>query len=795
MNAIPTLPGRRRATLLPIAAVAVPLVMLGVTGWLGWRATFQAASEELSRSAEAGAEYGARALQGYALAAARLNERLRGLTDAAIRTDEAQLHQELRSFVEQTPQAELSYVLDRAGIPLVATSVFPVPRASLADRDYFLAHASPAPGQVLLPGEAFISAQFLGRFDGKLFFTVALARRNSGNFPPGAEAFDGVVSLSVDPNLLAEGLLRFAAQGDMLALVREDGSILSRSSGQDSILLPVPAGSPFHELAGARGRTAVYSGVNLVNGMPNLAAAHRVAGFPVYAVSLRPRAAVVAAWRSQMASHLVFGVPATLALFLLAMRVRRDQLRLSESNANLARDVERGEDRLTRAARVGLVGTFEIDLETGVSLRSPEYMAVHGLNPVPAVEAHTDWLKRLHPDDRARAEAYLLDALGPASDVVDYAQSYRIVTPAGEVRWIAARGEIERGPDGRAQVLRGAHVDVTPLRATQVALAESDARLRLAQEAVGIGTWEWSRGQRRLAWSAKMIELWGFDPAQGQPSLHQATARLHPADRRRVRAEITQAGQTGRLRTEFRIIRPRTQDSGTDGAPETVWIILRAQLIDTAGEGGRLVGVGYDVTERKQAEEQTTLLAHEVEHRAKNILTVVAGLVRLTDAETHEEYVQTLVGRIEALGRTLTLLGQGRWRGTTLLELLQHEFTPFVTESPARIHMVGPEILVDAETAQPLSMALHELTTNAAKYGALSQAGGRLDVAWHIDEGDVHLIWNESGGPRITSEPDMTGFGSQLIAHSFAHKLGGSITTKWRQSGLVCHIRFPLAAE
>lgn len=434
LNAIPFLPGRHRAILLPIAAVTVPLIMLAVSGWLTWQATFQAASEELSRSAEAGAEYGARALQGYAIAAARLNERLRGLTDEAIRADEAQLYGELHSFVEQTPQAEVSFVLDRAGLPLVATKLFPVLRISLADRDYFLAHAAPAPSRALQPGEAFISAQFLARSDGRLFFTVALARRNSGNLSPGSEAFDGVVAISVDPNLLAEGLLRFTPHGDMLGLVREDGRILSRSGGQDGIFPPVPAASPFYELAAARGRSAVYAGTNVMTGTPSLAAAHRLAGFPVYAVSLRPRAGIIAAWRSEMASHLIFGGPATLALFLLAMRVRKEQLRLSESNAGLTRDVERGEERMTRAAQVGLVGTFEINLETGISLRSPEYMAVHGLHPMPAIEAHQDWLKRLHPDDRVQAEAHLLDALSDTSGVVDYGQSYRIVTPAGEVR-------------------------------------------------------------------------------------------------------------------------------------------------------------------------------------------------------------------------------------------------------------------------------------------------------------------------------------------------------------------------
>lgn len=776
-------------TWLPVVAVLVPLTILGGASWLEWRAGFAEAGAELRRAAGTGAEYGARTLQGYVAAASRLNERLRGLSDEQIREQELHLHTDLRRLVAEHPQSELTFILDREARPLVATSVYPVPRSgALADRDYHLALAAPDRPAF------FVSRQFIGRFDDRLLFTIAKPRRDTGNDPHPPDGFEGTVALSIDPNSLAEGLRRISTPPDRLNLVHDDGHILGRSTGQQALLPPVDPASPFHGIAAARARSAVYESTSTGDGQPMLIAVQRLEGFDIYAVALRPREAVVARWREEMAGHLIFGVPATLALLLLSLRVRRDQLRLSEANALLEQDVERGVERLNRAAQMGLVGTFEFDLRTGISMRSAEYMSVAGHPSAPAVESHGDWVSRLHPDDRERAEAYLLEAVSDTSGITEYAQTYRILTPKGEIRWIAARGEIERDGRGRTVVMRGAHVDVTPLRETQIALAESDARLRLAQEAVGIGTWEWSPSARTLTWSAKMIELWGFDPAEGQPPLRDALARVHPLDRVRLRREFAAANRSGHLRSELRILRPTA-----GGEAETIWIVLRARLL-TSGtpHGNRLVGVAYDVTERKHAEEHTAMLAHEVEHRAKNMLTIISGLVRVTKGDTHEEYVEILGGRIEALAGTLALLSRHSWKGATIEELLRHELEPFVSEdadAPPRVTLSGPELVVDAEVAQALSIAVHELTTNAAKYGALSVPEGKLDVRWDIDHGVVALTWRETGGPALNGPPQRMSFGSQLIVHSLRAKLGGEIEKEWRESGLVCRMRFALEGE
>ena len=775
--------------LLPAFALLLPLTVLFGAGWLAWRAAFAEATSDLRRSAEIGAEYGSRALQGYVASAGRLNERLRGLSDQAITEQELRLHRELQLLVAEDPQLQLIYVLDREGRPRLSTSMYPAPTdASLADRDYFQELAgSTRP-------DFYVSTQFLDRFDQRLLFTVARPRAGSGDSPPPDGGFDGVVALSIEPNVLAEGLRRLIPVGDILSLLREEGDFLSRSAGQEAPLPRLPPSSPFHTLASNEERSAVYESVNFSDGSPNLVAMHRLDGFKAYAVAMRPRAAIVADWRARLAGHMVFGVPATLALLLLSLRVRRDQLRLAAANDVLERDVEHGTSRLTRAAQMGLVGTFEFDLRTGVSTRSGEYMSVAGHAAAAKTERHEDWVSRLHPDDRVRAEKHLLDAISDTSGILDYAQTYRIITPQGDIRWIAARGEVERDAAGRTLVLRGAHFDVTPLRETQMALAESDARLRLAQEAVGIGTWEWYPAGRTLTWSSKMVELWGFDPAKGQPPLKDALARLHPLDGGRLRREMAAAHRSGLLRTELRILRPRP---GLE--PETVWLVVRARILSgEARSGKRLVGVAYDVTERKAAEEHARLLAHEVEHRAKNMLTVISGLVRVTRAETHEEYVETLGGRIQALAGTLSLLGQHNWKGTTIGELFRHELQPFITEQagdPPRATLCGPEVLIDAEVAQMLSIAIHELTTNAAKYGALSEPQGHLEVCWSVEGGTVRMTWRETGGPLLAGAPESTSFGSQLITHSFTRKLGGEIEHEWLPSGLVCRMSFSLVGK
>jgi PAS domain S-box-containing protein len=777
----------RLAGLLPVAAVVVPLSILALGGWLTWRAVWDDAGSEMLRSARSAAEYGARTLESYNVAAGRLNDRLRGLSDAEIRQREGSLHLELQRMGAELSQTDVAYVIDRDGFPLLASNIFPVPRdVTLADRDYFKALSAPDAPAV------HVSRTLIGRFDGTLLFSVSRRRRDTGN-PPNPSGFDGVVLVSVSPFILADGMRRLlAVPTDRMALVRADGYGLSSTSGvtEGQPLPRVEPSSPFNAFAASGAATALYLSETAIPGAKSLLAMQRVAGFPVYAVSIRARADIVARWRDIMLTHLAFGVPATLGLFLLSLRVWRDQRRLAATNADLRSDKRLSTDRLDRAQRFGLVGTFEFDLRSGVSRRSTEYMSVHGLPAIATEETHQDWVRRLHPDDRQRAESHLMEALSDASGATVYAQSYRIVLPTGEVRWIAARGEITRDAAGRAIMLLGAHVDVTPLRATELALAESDARLRLTHEAIGIGTWEWQRRARSLTCSRRMIQLWGLDPAKGAPGLAEMLSRIHPQDKRVIRRLVMQARRDEAFHGELRVLRPRPS-----GVAETIWVAVRAKLLtSTQLSDPQLMGVAYDITERKRSEELAAAMGHEVEHRAKNALAVVSSLLHLTKAASAAEFVAIMDGRVRALGQTMALLGQGRWQGTDLREMLRHELRPFDDGASGEgfaLDLDGPPVLIDVESAQPLAMALHELVTNAAKYGALSVPGGRLEIRWRIEAERLHLVWREIGGPPLTGPPPQAGFGSKLIKMLFEGQIRGQVVRRWESEGLVCELSLP----
>jgi PAS domain S-box-containing protein len=326
-----------------------------------------------------------------------------------------------------------------------------------------------------------------------------------------------------------------------------------------------------------------------------------------------------------------------------------------------------------------------------------------------------------------------------------------------------------------------------------MALAESDARLRMAQEAVGIGAWEWPGADRSLNCSAKMLEIFGFDPAQTAPDLDAVLERLHVEDRLRLRDSLREVRRSGGFSGEYRLLR-----SGAGGAVETVWVAVRARVITSMGVARPVVmGIVYDITARKRADELAALMAHEVEHRAKNALAVVSSLLRMTKADSAEELAEAMGGRVRALSQTMALLGRGRWKGTGLREIVMSELAPFEDDGSEEscIEVSGPPVVVDVDAAQPLAMALHELATNAAKYGALSVPTGRVRVEWRIEAGRVHLVWRESGGPPIAGAPAGSGFGSKLIAMLFEGQLGGVVVKRWDPSGLICEMSFPIPPQ
>ena len=215
---------------------------------------------------------------------------------------------------------------------------------------------------------------------------------------------------------------------------------------------------------------------------------------------------------------------------------------------------------------------------------------------------------------------------------------------------------------------------------------------------------------------------------------------------------------------------------------------------DAAGHVTRVSGVTIDITERKQAEERQMLLAREVDHRARNALAVVQAIVRLTRAATAPSYVAAVEGRIRALSQAHTLLSQSRWEGADIARLIDEELAPYRNGTGARVKLTGHTIFLEPDKAQTLALALHELATNSAKYGALSSADGALDLSWQSEASIVTVHWRETGGPPVRA-PTEHGFGTKIINASIKHQMGGDVMLDWRPEGLHCTLSIPCAGK
>ncbi|HEY4274726.1 MAG TPA: sensor histidine kinase, partial [Rhizomicrobium sp.] len=199
-----------------------------------------------------------------------------------------------------------------------------------------------------------------------------------------------------------------------------------------------------------------------------------------------------------------------------------------------------------------------------------------------------------------------------------------------------------------------------------------------------------------------------------------------------------------------------------------------------------------DLIDRSRREERIVMLAREAEHRAKNMLAAVQAVVRLTKADTAEELKKTITGRVNALSNVHRLFVKSNWAGADLRTLVTEELSPYRKPEDLQADVSGPDILLEPNAAQAMSMTLHELATNAAKYGALSVAGGKVDVRWSRDaEGGLAMRWDESGGPAVTA-PSKRGVGTAVMDSMMRGQLGGAIRFDWRPHGLLCEFRVPV---
>jgi PAS domain S-box-containing protein len=321
------------------------------------------------------------------------------------------------------------------------------------------------------------------------------------------------------------------------------------------------------------------------------------------------------------------------------------------------------------------------------------------------------------------------------------------------------------------------------LGASTARLTESEERRSLALVAGQMGSWDWDRANGDCLWDEGQCRIFGVDPAKFAVTAENVKALIHPDDWPRLQYAMEQLfAERKSHQTEFRVRRPNG---------EVRWCLgTAAPTMDAADNIIRLSGVTADITERKESEVRQVLLAREVDHRAKNALAIVQSIVRLTRADSMMAYVAAVEGRITALSRAHTVLSQSRWQGADLTGLVEEELAPYRSERGDRIEASGPAVSLQPASAQTLTLALHELATNAVKYGALSAMAGRLKVSWELKPSTLVLHWQESDGPRV-HKPARLGFGTRIIVASVEGQLGGQAKFQWADGGLHCILTIP----
>jgi PAS domain S-box-containing protein len=352
-----------------------------------------------------------------------------------------------------------------------------------------------------------------------------------------------------------------------------------------------------------------------------------------------------------------------------------------------------------------------------------------------------------------------------------------------------------RGIGPAAEPARVAELEVLRVASerAQAALVAREADYRAIFETATAGVAEVdARSRRYLRVNRRFCEIVGRMEAELVGELGPDDV-FHPDERDRIPVNLV-ADRDGEAEDECRVLRP-------DGT--IVWVRASASVSarDEAGRPLRAVSIVQDVTERRQAEEVRTLLAREVDHRAKNALSVVQAAVRLTPRGDAAAYAHAIEGRVTALSRAHSLLADAKWTGADLADLAQSElgaFAPAAGEEAGtapRANVAGAPVTVSPEAGQALAMIFHELATNAVKHGALSAEGGEVTLSWTVDEaaGSLRLHWTERGGPRVGGPPLRLGFGTRVIESTVRGQLGGTCRKTWAAEGIVFDAEVPLS--
>ncbi|MGN6279325.1 MAG: PAS domain-containing protein [Sphingomonas sp.] len=393
----------------------------------------------------------------------------------------------------------------------------------------------------------------------------------------------------------------------------------------------------------------------------------------------------------------------------------------------------------------------------------------------------------LVPED---ARAYVIAA---GDRAMETGESYRIEYPMvqrdGSIGWIVTFGQPVTDRTGKVTGVIGISQEITERKQAEDVLRNNEESLRLATEGAGMATWDLDLETMTGRWSSTRFDLLGLPRPPGNAAgVEEWIERIHPDDVAAVRTLLDSCFANGTpFHAEYRILRA---DTG-----EEFWLQSHGNRIEPGpGKNMRFVGVSFDITQRKQWERRQRLLINELNHRVKNTLAIIQSIAH----QSFRAGVDPLVARagfesrLAALSAAHNLLTEQNWEAASLRQVVADALA--ATPRQERFAIDGPDLWLAPKTAVSLAMALHELSTNALKYGALSNEAGRVSIRWATEQGRLRLEWRESDGPPVIA-PTRRGFGSRMIERGLAAELSGTVTIDFAPDGLICTVDAPLPTE
>jgi two-component sensor histidine kinase len=370
----------------------------------------------------------------------------------------------------------------------------------------------------------------------------------------------------------------------------------------------------------------------------------------------------------------------------------------------------------------------------------------------------------------------------------------RVENPDGH-RWVASvTAQPLRDEYGRIIGAINCFRDITREYEQREALARRQRTFDLAMVASKMGTWRYTMDDNICLYDENAQRLYGLTEARFLHDEEGVKAKFHPDDLERMWSCVTKAcdpAGDGRYDVQYRV---KQQDGS--------WRWLSAWgFVEFEGQGPHrrpvaITGASRDISDLVNADEAQKILMDELNHRVKNTLATVQSIAMHTQRSTPEAFGERFDERLMALSRAHDLLSRRNWTGVGLRELLDVGLAPYASEFDSPIVMDGPEVIVAARMGLALGMVIHELATNAAKYGALSSDAGRLHLCWFVVDNKaattLSLRWIESGEPTVAI-PDRKGFGTRLIERSVMKDLGGQVELRFASAGFECELSFPLA--